>query len=67
MEYKVLTAISPFVEDGTDRLSAMVNEAIALGWKPLGGVAACIDSTVGGGQVHVSQAMIREGDGSSHH
>jgi hypothetical protein len=60
MEYKVLTAISAFVEDGSDRLSVMVNEALAIGWKPIGGVASCIDSTVAGGQVHVSQAVIRD-------
>lgn len=60
MEYKVLTAISAFVEDGTDRLSTLVNQAIASGWKPIGGVATCIDSTVAGGQVHVSQAVLHD-------
>ena len=59
MEYKVLTAISAFVEDGTDSLGDLVNAAIAAGWKPIGGVATCIDPSVAGGQVHVSQAVIR--------
>ena len=44
--------------DDTLRLMAEVNQRMAQGWKPLGGVACCYDST--NESVRYVQAMVRE-------
>ena len=55
MEYGVIK------EDGLDKLTKKVNDAIGKGWRLQGGVCAYFDATVFGGfHAHWAQAMIRE-------
>ena len=52
MEYKILRVSAPFSPSkGVEKLAQLVNEAIALGWEPVGGVCQF--------QATLLQAMIK--------
>lgn len=62
MSYKILVvnAVSGFgtdFQDAADRLAKRVNEDIASGWRPLGGVAVG-ETTMSTKEPHLFQAML---------
>ena len=53
MQYRVISVGAPFsLKRALERLTQEVNQAIALGWEPLGGIAVL-------GANQVLQAMIK--------
>lgn len=57
MEYRVIMS-----DRNLDALVVRVNQAIADGWKPLGGVAIALQQNGGRYYTVFAQAVIKEGD-----
>lgn len=63
MSYKILVvnAVSGFgtnFQDAADRLAKLVNEEIASGWTPLGGIA--VGETMSTKEPYLFQAMVEQ-------
>lgn len=60
MKYQILTETGTNTRRATFHLQVKVNEELENGWKTIGGVSTCNESTVEEKLIATSQAMLKD-------